>query len=94
MTSKLNKFFERITQCMQINTSNSAMLENGLDFSGGNSTPQFKFDSEDVESFKQPLDIFADNDLMYNDKVTVNDAEVNEYNSTENAANNIPLLSD
>lgn len=92
---KVDKFLQRITECLQINTSNTNMLNNDLDYSGGNSTPQFRYGADEENfSFEKPLDVFADNDYMYNDKYVVNDTEIQEYNSKENAANNAPILKD
>lgn len=78
----------RINAATQIDTSNTAMNDNNLDFSGGANTPQF--------SQNRVFSPFKDSDFMYSQKFDPDELDeqtMNEVNSVERAKG-IPSLTE
>lgn len=78
----------RLTGCVQIDTSNTALNESNLDFSNGATVPQF---SAHVQR------IFKDTDIMYSqsfDPDELEEQQNEQINSKETAANAQGLLID
>lgn len=78
----------RITSCVQIDTSNTALNDTNLDYSQGANVPQY---------VSRLVKFFADSDIMYNqifDPSELEEQEVKEINSKENSDKGIGLLTD
>lgn len=85
---KYDKYGLRLTQCIQIDTSNTALNESDLDFSLGATIPQYS---------KVIQHIFADDDIMYSQSFDPNELEeqdVEQVNSRETATNIQGLLAE
>lgn len=76
----------RLTQCVQIDTSNTSMNNNDLDFSAGANIPQFS---------TRVIHFFSDSDVMYSqsfDPEELENQQVEEFNSKQTAENSVGLL--
>lgn len=86
--NRYNSDFLRINAATQIDTSNTAMNDNNLDFSGGANSPLF--------SQNRVFSPFKDSDFMYSQKFDpdeIDEQTMNEVNSVERAKG-IPSLTE